>query len=68
VQAARVDFDLLFSGQFEGTGRYRNWLDPTTGMFLKVDRTVDAQGDTPLGKQRYVEHSTMTIAGLSSGT
>jgi hypothetical protein len=68
VPAARVDFDLLFSGQFEGTGRYRSWLDPVTGMFLRVDRVVDAQGDTPLGKQRYIEQSTMSLVSLSPGT
>ena len=68
VPAARVDWALVFTGQFQGTGTYQLWLDPVSGLFLKLVRKVDAQGQTPIGKQRYIEHSTMTLARLEPAT
>jgi hypothetical protein len=64
VHAARVDWRMEIGGMFEGTGLYQLWLEPTTGLPLKVTRAVDATGDTPLGRQRYVEHHTATLVSL----
>ena len=68
ARAARVDWDIVFSGQFEGSGRYRTWLDPVSGLPLQSIRTVDATGQTPIGRQRYVEHSTIAVEELAPGT
>jgi hypothetical protein len=68
VHAARVDWLMDIAGQFSGVGTYSMWLDPVSGLPLKVVRAVDAQGSTPIGKQRYVEHHTMTLLSSTPGT
>lgn len=68
VRAARIDWEMDFSDQFEGRASWRLWIDPVTGLWLRVEREVDAAGATVIGRQTYWEHHTTVLRDLAPGT
>ena len=68
VRAMKVAMHMDISGMFAGGADYELWLEPSSGLLLRIRRSVDAEGQTPLGRQRYLEHHDSTLLDLTPST
>ena len=52
------------SGSQRGTERYENWLDPVSGLPLKMQQDIEVRTATPFGDSTYTQTGSMTIESL----
>jgi hypothetical protein len=64
IQAVHVHYASTLQGGNRGTQDQHRWLDPDTGMNLRIRTNIDTEADSPFGAVHYVERYTTTLTSM----
>jgi hypothetical protein len=68
VQAARFRFDAVMTGANRGKQTQERWVDPATGLELRMTNDIDAEADSPFGTVKYREVYRLDLTSLRPRT
>ena len=68
VDTYAITLDSVMSGKASGSEHDQVWLDPTTGLIVKLHRDIDTQAHAVFGNVRYIEHATFSLHSRTPNT
>lgn len=68
IDAVRMRYESRLSGATEGAQLQERWIDPASGMVLRLRSEVAAKTDSPFGRVNYEEKYLIEIKSLTPRT
>ena len=68
MPARRIHLDTKLHGRADGTVTVESWVQPGTGLILRLTRDVDTDGHSAFGDIHYTEHLDLTLESLTPRT
>lgn len=65
VATRRMQLDFTFTGRARGTAQWIAWLDASTGMIVRIERTSDLDVDAVFGSVSYTEDATHELLSMT---
>lgn len=65
VPAEHISITQTDQGSQTGTERYEMWIQPQSGLILRLDQDLQVDTPTPLGPSTYTQKGTLSLASAS---
>ena len=65
VAADHLSIAQTDRGSQKGTEKYEMWVQPETGLILRLDQDIQVDTPTPLGSSTYTQKGTLSLASMT---